>query len=407
MTMSTASYGEINPLKPLHQAAEVEFADWAGVEIVSTFGEPQAEYAFVRKSAGVMDLPQRAILELTGKDRLPFINNLLTNQTFAKSTKAGLTAGEGTYAFLLNLKGRIVCDINVIERGDRTLLEIDGRFASPLVKLLDAYLFSEQAKIANRAGQLHEIALHGPSAAAMLAELSGAEVSLPNPLSSTTLSIAGVDAIVWRDDPTGLPGYYLIVPAERAADVWRTLFDRINAGLEIGKRRLRPIGWAMFNTLRIEAGRPIFGIDFDGQPVESAMPNKANREAAAAAEAGPGILPAETGLFDRAVSVTKGCYLGQEIVARMHARQQIARQVVGIRFDTDALPIAGEPIYDEQNNQIGGITSSTISPLLSNNAICLGIVKKQFIAAGSAVLVPAEGQMRKGVVVKLPFVEAP
>ncbi len=397
------SVSQLNPLKPLHQAAEVEYVAWGAVDIVATFGESQAEYAFVRKSAGMIDLPQRGIIELTGKDRLPFLNNLLTNQTFAKAEKAGLRAGEGTYAFLLNLKGRIVCDVNVIERGDRTLLEIDARYAQPLVKLFDAYQFSEQVKVIDRTGQLHEIALHGPGAAAMISQLAGQEIALSKPLSSTSATLAGVETIVWRDDPTGLPGYHLILPADRAAEVWTTLLERINASLEIGKRLLRPLGWAMFNTLRIEAGRPIFGIDFDGQPVESAMPNKANRDAAA--DAGPGILPAETGLFDRAVSITKGCYLGQEIVARMHARQQLARQIVGIRLQTDALPFAGEPIYDDQNNQIGGITSSTISPLLSNNAICLGILKKQYIAPGTSVLVPAEGAMRKGTVVTLPFME--
>lgn len=398
-----SSSTRINPLKPLHQAVEAEFVAWGEVDIVATFGEPHAEYALVRKSAGVIDLPQRGIVELTGNDRLPFLNNLLTNQTFSKATKTALTAGEGTYALLLNLKGRIVCDVNVIERGDRTLLEVDTRYAEPLVKLFEAYLFSEKVKVVNRVAELHEIALHGPGTAAILTELAGREIALATPLSSISATLAGVETILWRDDPTGLPGYYLILPADQAGTVWSALIERFCNSLEVGKRRLRPIGWAMFNTLRIEAGRAIFGIDFDGQPVESAMPNKANR--ATAADAGPGILPAETGLFDRSVSITKGCYLGQEIVARMHARQQLAKQIVGIRLETDALPFAGELIYDEQNNQIGGITSSTISPLLSNHAICLGLVKKQFIAPGSSVLVPAEGAMRKGVVVALPFVE--
>ena len=83
----------------------------------------------------------------------------------------------------------------------------------------------------------------------------------------------------------------------------------------------------------------------------------------------------------------------------------VARQIVGIRFESDALPIAGEGVFDEKQNQVGGITSSTISPLLSNHAICLGLVKKQFTSPGSVVFVPAEGAMRKGTVVQLPFVE--
>jgi folate-binding protein YgfZ len=145
---------------------------------------------------------------------------------------------------------------------------------------------------------------------------------------------------------------------------------------------LWPAGWAAFNTTRIEAGRPIFGIDFDDT-----------------------ILPAETGQVARAVSFTKGCYLGQEIVARMHARGQTAKQIVGIRVENDALPMAGAAVYDEQQNQIGGITSSTMSPILSNAAIALAIVKKPFIIPGTKITVPAEGAMRSATVEQLPFIK--
>src|SRR5205823_13725771 len=93
-----------NPLLALHQAAEAELQAYGELQIVSTFGQPQAEYAAIRKSAAIMDCPHRGILELTGKDRLSFLNNLLTNQTWDKQTKAGLAPGRGVYAFLLNTK---------------------------------------------------------------------------------------------------------------------------------------------------------------------------------------------------------------------------------------------------------------------------------------------------------------
>jgi folate-binding protein YgfZ len=180
-----------------------------------------------------------------------------------------------------------------------------------------------------------------------------------------------VEAVVFRDDICGSPGFHLIVPTASAAAVWTSL-------------ELRPVGWAAFNTARIEAGRPLMGIDFDDT-----------------------ILPAETGPAElaRAVSFTKGCYLGQEIVARMHARGQIAKQLVGIRMEGDALPVAGSQIYDSAANPIGGVTSSTISPVLSNAAICLGYVKKTFIPAGTELTIPAEGAMHKGKVEELPFLK--
>src|SRR5436305_10785659 len=109
-----------NPLLGLHQQAEAEFQPYADLEIVTTFGEPQAEYAALHKACGLMDLPQRGVLEVRGNDRLSFLNNLLTNETWSKQTKTGLAAGQGVYAFFLNTKGRIVVDLNVLERGDST-----------------------------------------------------------------------------------------------------------------------------------------------------------------------------------------------------------------------------------------------------------------------------------------------
>src|SRR5687768_15810634 len=93
--MATTTTTLPNPLRALHEQAGAEFQAYANLEIVSTFGEPQAEYSAIRKGCGLLDLPQRGVLELTGKDRLPFLNNLLTNQTWDKATKQGLGAGQG------------------------------------------------------------------------------------------------------------------------------------------------------------------------------------------------------------------------------------------------------------------------------------------------------------------------
>ena len=372
-----------NPLHSLHLQAEAEFQPYAEVEIVSTFGEPQAEYAALHKGCGMIDLPQRGILELTGKDRLPFLNNLLTNQTWSKETKTGMAAGQGVYAFYLNTKGRIVTDLNVLELGDRTLLEMDGRLVAQLRGMLEKYLFAEQVKMNDCTGTLHQIGLHGAGAREVLSAAMGSPPPVLDPLSSASIKLFGVEAIVYRDDPTGQAGYVLIVPTDSARAVWMNLLSKFGVPSETGKRALRPVGWAAFNAARIEGGRPIFGIDFDDS-----------------------ILPAETGQFNRAVSVTKGCYLGQEIVARMYARQQVAKQLVGIRMDSDALPIAGTKIFDDASNEIGGVTSSTLSPILSNIAICLGYLKRPFFATKTVVNIPAEGSVRKGTVVDLPFVNS-
>src|SRR5437868_8513819 len=133
-----------NPLLELHRQADAEFQPYGEIEIVSTFGEPQAEYAAIRSEGGcgLMDLPQRGVISLTGKGRLPFLNNLLTNQTFDKEKKTGLQAGKGVYAFLLNAKsGRIIADMNVLERGNETILELDRRMVATVAAALENYKF--------------------------------------------------------------------------------------------------------------------------------------------------------------------------------------------------------------------------------------------------------------------------
>ncbi len=153
-----------NLLHELHTQADAEFQPYGAVEVVSTFGEPQAEYAAIRKGCALIDLPQRGLLEVSGKDRLPFLNNLLTNETWSKLTKTGMAAGAGVYAFFLNNKGRIVADMNVLERGERVLIEMDARMVEPIRVAFDRYIFTEKVQLHNRVGAIHEFALHGPGA---------------------------------------------------------------------------------------------------------------------------------------------------------------------------------------------------------------------------------------------------
>jgi len=395
-----------NPLRDLHDAAGAEFQSYDRTDIVSTFGEPQAEYAAVRKGCALVDEPQRGVLELTGKDRHEFLNNLLTNQTWDKERKTGLAPGTGVYAFFLNLKGRIVADLNVLEvdHGERTAIETDVRLVEPLRDVFDKYLFGEKVKLIPGVGTLHRLALHGPRAIEVLQEAAGVDASALPPLGSKTFRLAGSDALVFRDDVTGSPGLHLIVESARAADVWTELVTRFGERRDAGmRRRVWPAGWAAFNACRIENGRPLFGVDFEGVPAATAYPARKMREDEAAEASAPGVLPAETGQLARAVSFTKGCYLGQEIVARMYARGQVARQIVGLRLDEDALPIAGAPVMDEQSNAVGVVTSSTVSPVLSNRAICLGFVRKPFMKVGTVLRVPAEGSLRSATVVEGSF----
>jgi folate-binding protein YgfZ len=385
-----------NPLRSLHLQAGAEFQAWADCEIVQTFGEPEAEYSAVRKACGLIDLPQFGILEFTGADRLSFLNNLLTNQTWNKQTRTGLKPGEGIYAFMLNVRGRIVTDMQVLELGERTWLCMQRRFVEPMRQLFEKFLFAEKVKMENRADSLHLLGLHGPGASEIIGK------SLDSPLAVSPCNVGDHEAHAFRFDLAGVSGYQVVVDAKDAETIWKNLKERFATSTDLGRRALRPIGWAAMNALRIEAGEPMVGIDIDTAPVASAAPGKKN-ETEPAPEGG--LLPAETGLFERAVSVTKGCYLGQEIVARMHARSQAAKKIVGIKMSDEALPMAGAQIFDEsQSSQVGIITSSTISPILSNLPICLGLVKKSHLNIGTKLAIPAEGAFRIGTVCEMPFV---
>jgi len=368
-------------------------------EIVNTFGEPQAEYAAIRKASGLIDLPFRGVLELTGKDRHAFLNNLVSNEVYRKDAKQPPPAGTWRYAFLLNLGGRVVTDLNVLELDEKTWLEVDARLLSMLASFFDGYVFTEQVKI-TPLEQIHVMALHGPLANEVLGAETDTTVSAGE---CRSLSLLGQSIVAYRDDVCGEIGVGLMMSNDAAPTVWQHLVNRHGGGERQGgdpKRSLKPIGWAAFNACRIEAGRPLFGIDFElADP-----PRRGPKPSEEAVQKMRGVLPAETGLLDRAVSFTKGCYLGQEVVARMHARGAVARKLVGLRVEGGYLPIAGEPVLNADHQPIGAITSSTMSPLLSDAAIALALVKKPFFELGKEVVVPAEGAMRTAKVVELPFI---
>ncbi len=248
-----------NPLLPLHEQADAELQPYDQTPIVSTFGQPELEYAAIRKSAGLMDLPQRGVLELSGKDRLAFLNNLLTNQTWSKETKTGLAPGQGVYAFFLNTKGRIVSDMNVLELGERTLLEMDGRLVEPIRAAFDKYLFTEQVKMTSQVGNLHELAIHGPRGLELINQFLESPLPELPPLGSASTRLMDVDVVIWRDDPAGVPGHYLLIPAASATEIWTALLDRFGGGLPtpITSAQLVPTTTPVRHPLRPLAGPPL------------------------------------------------------------------------------------------------------------------------------------------------------
>ncbi len=370
------------------QAVELETLPWgatdehpeAVAEIIADFSEVEAEYAAIRRGAGLFDSPHRGTLIVTGPERIDFLNRMLTQEM------KGMAAGQTREAFWLNRKGRIDADVFLIELGDRMLMDLDIANAAAAATSLNEFLFTEDVEIRNASGEFHHVAVHGAQAREVIAAATGNDSFDLGEHSAGTITIDGREVVIARRDQTGEAGFELIMQQADAAGVWEFLLAADHIVGE-DKRRVRPIGWHAFNIARIEAGEILFNIDF-----------------------GPTNLPHQVGeLLSRRVSFTKGCYLGQEIVARMHSRGHSKPMLVGLRMSSDRLPIAGAQVFSKPvgsdegglGEPIGVITSSTLSPMLSALPIAFGMIRTTNAPIGAEVLVNAEGEQAPAIVSSL------
>jgi len=315
-------------------------------EVVASFGELEIEYATLRKSAVLIDQPQRAVIEVAGPDALPFLDRMLTQKL------ADLKPGQARPSFWLNRQGRIVADLWVVALEGLVLLDVDISQANALVESLSQFVFTEDLTIRDASALWHRFALIGPKAAAVLAPaIEGAR--LPEFGRALPAEIDGSPVVLLRQDLTGEPGVEVFVRREQAVRLW----DTLTASAEQAQIRLKPVGWHALNIARIENGSPLFNLDF-----------------------GTDALPAETGLIESHIHFAKGCYLGQEIVARMHSRGHPKQRLVGLRLQSpgavdDWQPVTGTPLHDEAGDLVGAVTSSTISPMLGGEPVCFAMVK--------------------------------
>lgn len=348
-------------------------------DLVATFGEPEAEYAALRRGAGLFDSPHRGTVVITGDDRRDFLDRMVTQAL------GDLDAGAVRASFWLNRKGRIDADLLLIELGDRTLLDVDVHRVELTVRTLGEFVFTEDVRITDATAELYHLAVHGPQAFLVVGGAAGSAFSIDD-CRAQVVDIAGTEVVVARRDLTGEVGLELIAPYDRAGAVWDALLatdDTVGGG----GRRVRPVGWYALNTARIEAGTPLYNVDF-----------------------GPTNLPHETGVLHDRVSFTKGCYLGQEIVARTESLGRPKQVLVGLRPGRDLLPVAGGQVFAAAEEAgasmgplIGVVTSSTLSPMLGSAPIAFAMIKSSHAEPGTIVVVNAEGAQTDAVVGGLRF----
>jgi len=366
-----------------HAANEASFIPYGPEDCVSavveTFGDLDMEYAALRKGAVIFDAPHLGVLRVTGSDRLAFLNNMVTNKTI--DLKPGLSRP----CFWLNRKGRIDADLLMCEFEDEMLIILDRHLAANTAEILNSFIFAEDAEIIDGSNELNILSIHGPNTLALLDHAAAEDsLALDEPNSACKATIAGIPLSVLRQDLTGEIGVLLAIPRAAFANVHEHLLSTAKSHPEI---RARETGWLAINAARIEAGHPLFNIDF-----------------------APSSLPAESGIIEQRVDFKKGCYLGQEVVARMHARHARKQCIVALRITDQQIttehtdirqPTTGSQVFEDTENPdtpIGAVTSSTISPMLGAVPICFAMLKDAYTKPGTKLRVLAEGMLVSAVV---------
>lgn len=336
-----------SPLHDAEKAAGATFVQVDGQPVPANFGDPVAEYWQTYRHASVFDVSGRGKVELTGRDAPTFLHNLSTNDIM------NLPLGGGCEAFFTNAKAKtvshaLVYHVRLGDGRDALWLDVAPGQAKNLIQHLDHFLISEEVEIADRTADFAQFHVAGPESSQVLARAVGA--SLPELAVCEHMERSIGDAVchMRRNDPLGLPGYDLVCLKARAAEVWQRL---VAAGAA-------PAGLDAYEILRVEAGTPIMGIDFD-----------ANR------------FVVEVGRSN-AISYTKGCYLGQEPIVMARDRAgHVNRQFRGLRFQSDAPAAPGSTLLAADGKEVGVVTSSIVSPRIG--PIGLGYVRRGHEQPGS------------------------
>jgi len=300
------------------------------------------EHLAAREGAALVDLRSRGVLEVSGPQRQKFLQGMLSNDV------AGLRAGEGREAAFMNAKGAVQALLRVLAEENAIALETTAERLPRLQRSLEHYRVAAPVRFARR--PVSVLAAIGPRAAPLL-ETLGVVLPPDAPDAHVAATVGGVAVRVVRAADLPAVGFVLHVPLAAGAAVAQ---DLRHAGAV-------PIGDATVDALRVEALRPWYGSDV-----------------------GEDNLLHETGLLGECHSPTKGCYLGQEIVARLTGRGgHVSRALRGLRLSRPAH--RGSAITDEQGKEVGRVTTAAVSPRLG--PIALGYVHRTRIAAGTPVLV--------------------
>lgn len=342
------------PLLARHEKAGARLAEEAGWRMPRDFGDPEAEHRACREGAIVMDLSHWGKLAFSGPDAVPFLHGMLTNGV------QDLKAGEGVYAAFLTRQGKFVSDLHLYRRAEDLLALVPPGMSGPLAGALDHFIIMDQVEVAERTEALCALGLFGPGAPDI-----AARAGLPWPEGGEHRHVVRDEIMAARELWTGEEGCILLVPRDLAGGAWERL---ASAGA-------RPAGLGAFETLTLEAGVPLFGKDM-----------------------GPEVNPMQAGLETRVLDFQKGCYIGQEVIARLDTYAKVKQRLMGLELPEGLLPAAGT-LLRAGTSEAGHLTSAVRIPG-QQGGIALAYVRREHWQPDT--LLQLEGCAQPVPVVQLP-----
>ncbi len=326
-----------------------------GAEAVRQYGDIAREFAHLKSSAAVLNLSFRTRLVLIGADRSRFLHSQCTNDINR------LKPGDGCYTAFTTNKGRVLGDANVFVLADELLLDAEPGQATSMTERLKKFIVSEDVEIVDAAPHYGLLTVQGPKAAEVIAQL---ELEFPLPtasFASVKFEHAVLGELYLANHPRlQTAGADLFVPV---ASLGAVLDKLITAAKSVGGGLA---GWEAFDLARVEAGIPRFGVDMD----ETNLAPEACLEA-------------------RAISYTKGCYVGQEVLNRLRTFAEVSRKLCRLKFPNDLTPLPerGAKLLKD-GKEIGHVTS--VAQVPGGETCGLGYVRKEWLTPGELLTMTSE-----------------
>ena len=350
-----------------HAKLGATFEEISGWQMPAHYGDMTVEHRAVRNAVGLADLSHRGKLRVTGEDRVKWLQSVISNDILP------LQPGQGRYSSFLTHKGRMLTYFRCYIQTDAVLLEDVGEIGDTTYAALRKFLlYGTKAKMENCAESWGLLLVSGPKASIVLKSSFGTDVADLKPVNFISAAIGGQTALVICTEETGERDYEILIPVDGLVAAWEQLME---AGAPHG---IKPIGNQAREALRMEAGLPKAGPDLNEE-----------------------IVPPEANLEEKAFSLTKGCYPGQEVVARMDTYGSVRRHLVGLVVKGSAVPPKGAKLFSG-DREVGWVSSATLSPELKT-PIAFGFPLRDFSTAGTALTIEADGTKYDATVQALPF----